>query len=199
MADAKLYLRPLGFLYGDAADAALASGVAPAFGRRSDRLHRGRADRGHRREQASGNSSRPRPSPPRTIAMSRRCSSASPRPVRPSPDFALDRPLIMGIVNVTPNSFSDGGLYDKTEGAVMRAAELATVGRRHRRCRRRVRPARAPTPVQEGDELARVVPVLEGLAGLQRRDLHRYAESRRGPRRGRGRRQDLQRRLGADP
>ena len=34
----------------------------------------------------------------------------------------------MGIVNVTPDSFSDGGLYDSKEEAIAHAAELAGAG-----------------------------------------------------------------------
>ena len=86
----------------------------------------------------------------------------------PRPPFAglsLTRPLIMGIVNVTPDSFSDGGLYDTTEGAIVHAAELAKegadivdVGGES------TRPG--SDAVEEGEELSRVIPVLEGLAGL---------------------------------
>ena len=36
----------------------------------------------------------------------------------PFAGLALDKPLLMGIVNVTPDSFSDGGLYDTTEQAI---------------------------------------------------------------------------------
>ncbi len=46
----------------------------------------------------------------------------------PFAGLALDRPVLMGIVNVTPDSFSDGGLYDTTEGAIEHAAELAQAG-----------------------------------------------------------------------
>ena len=87
----------------------------------------------------------------------------APRP--PFAGFAFTRPLIMGIVNVTPDSFSDGGLYDTTEGAIVHAAELAKdgadivdVGGES------TRPG--SDAVEEGEELSRVIPVLEGLAGL---------------------------------
>ena len=97
----------------------------------------------------------------------------------PRPPFAglsLTRPVIMGIVNVTPNSFSDGGLYDTTEGAIVHAAELAKdgadiidIGGES------TRPG--SDAVEEGEELSRVIPVLEGLAGLHAGHLHRYAQS----------------------
>jgi dihydropteroate synthase len=38
------------------------------------------------------------------------------------------RPLIMGILNVTPDSFSDGGLYDSPEAAVEHAVALVEAG-----------------------------------------------------------------------
>ena len=50
------------------------------------------------------------------------------RVIAERPPFAglrLDRPVLMGIVNVTPDSFSDGGLYDTKEDAIAHAAELA--------------------------------------------------------------------------
>src|ERR1700687_6084890 len=86
-------------------------------------------------------------------------------PRAPFAGLGLDRPLIMGIVNVTPDSFSDGGLYDTTEGAIVRAAELAAsgvdiveVGGES------TRPG--ADAVSDSDELSRVLPVLDGLSGL---------------------------------
>jgi dihydropteroate synthase len=71
----------------------------------------------------------------------------------------------MGIVNVTPDSFSDGGLFVDPEAAVehgrrlvSEGAALVDVGGES------TRPG--AEPVSAGDELARVTPVLEGLSGL---------------------------------
>ena len=50
----------------------------------------------------------------------------------------------MGIVNVTPDSFSDGGRFLDPERAIAHGRELAAAGCRHPRRRRRVDPARAP-------------------------------------------------------
>ncbi|MGV8952588.1 MAG: dihydropteroate synthase [Cypionkella sp.] len=47
----------------------------------------------------------------------------------PRPDFGgltLDRPRLMGILNVTPDSFSDGGLFLRPEAALMQARRMAT-------------------------------------------------------------------------
>ena len=46
----------------------------------------------------------------------------------PHPDGALRRPLVMGIVNVTPDSFSDGGRHDVPSAAVDHGLELVAEG-----------------------------------------------------------------------
>lgn len=77
--------------------------------------------------------------------------------------FPLDRPLIMGIVNVTPDSFSDGGRLHDSEQAISHAlmlaeqgADILDVGGES------TRPGAAP--VSEDEELRRVLPVIEALA-----------------------------------
>lgn len=74
----------------------------------------------------------------------------------------LDRPLLMGIVNVTPDSFSDGGAYFDTERAIKHGvdliadgADILDIGGES------TRPGAAPVPPEE--ELRRVLPVIEGL------------------------------------
>src|SRR5436190_7313185 len=74
-----------------------------------------------------------------------------------------DRTLMMGILNVTPDSFSDGGILSGVDGAVDAAvrmvdagADLIDVGGES------TRPGAAPVP--EREELRRVVPVIEELA-----------------------------------
>jgi dihydropteroate synthase len=75
----------------------------------------------------------------------------------------LDRPRIMGIVNATPDSFSDGGRHAGVEAALAHAlrlvaegADLLDVGGES------TRPGAAPVPIEE--ELARVVPVVAAIA-----------------------------------
>ncbi|MBI1649972.1 dihydropteroate synthase [Hyphomicrobium sulfonivorans] len=76
--------------------------------------------------------------------------------------LALDRPRIMGIVNVTPDSFSDGGLHDQAEAAIAHALQLAEEGADILDVGgESTRPGAAYVPVE--DELARVIPVIEGL------------------------------------
>ena len=80
-------------------------------------------------------------------------------------EFVFPRPaLVMGIVNVTPDSFSDGGKFFDTAAAVdcavklsSQGAEILDIGGES------TRPGAAP--VSEDEELRRVIPVLEALAG----------------------------------
>jgi dihydropteroate synthase len=79
-------------------------------------------------------------------------------------EFAFPRPaLVMGIVNVTPDSFSDGGRYFAADAAidhalqlVQQGAEILDIGGES------TRPGAGP--VGEAEELRRVIPVVETLA-----------------------------------
>lgn len=78
---------------------------------------------------------------------------------------ASGRAQVMGIVNVTPDSFSDGGLYVDPTAAICHAgklveegADLLDIGAES------TRPG--AQPVDLDTELARVMPVLEGVRGL---------------------------------
>lgn len=80
--------------------------------------------------------------------------------------FSLDlrRPLVMGIVNLTPDSFSGDGISGDAAGALRRAraqieagADIIDLGAESSR------PGATPTPLD--DELRRLLPVLEGLQG----------------------------------
>jgi dihydropteroate synthase len=73
--------------------------------------------------------------------------------------------LIMGVVNVTPDSFSDGGQFFSTENAVQHALELARQGADILDIGGESTRPRA-TPVSEAEEISRVLPVIERLAGL---------------------------------
>ena len=73
-----------------------------------------------------------------------------------------ERTLVMGVLNITPDSFSDGGVYLDSEAAIARALELERdgadildVGGES------TRPGATPIPAQE--ELRRILPVLEVL------------------------------------
>lgn len=73
-----------------------------------------------------------------------------------------ERTLVMGVLNVTPDSFSDGGRYDKPDRAIAHAlamqragADIIDVGAES------TRPGSLGIPIEE--ELRRLLPVLEGL------------------------------------
>ncbi len=79
-------------------------------------------------------------------------------------EFRFPRPaLVMGIVNVTPDSFSDGGQFCDVDAAVshgldlvQEGAEILDIGGES------TRPG--ALPVSEAEELRRVIPVIAGLA-----------------------------------
>jgi dihydropteroate synthase len=77
--------------------------------------------------------------------------------------LSLARPLLMGIVNVTPDSFSDGGRLGDAQAAIRHAlglqeagADILDVGGES------TRPGAAAVPADE--EMRRVLPVIEALA-----------------------------------
>jgi len=75
-------------------------------------------------------------------------------------------PKLMGVVNVTPDSFSDGGLYLDPESAIAHGRELAEQGAGILDVGgESTRPGAAE--VSEEEELRRVVPVIEGLGGVE--------------------------------
>jgi dihydropteroate synthase len=79
----------------------------------------------------------------------------------------LDRPRIAGILNITPDSFSDGGAFANADAAIAhglrlveQGADLLDVGGES------TRPG--AEPVDAATEIARVIPVIEGLAKAAR-------------------------------
>ena len=77
--------------------------------------------------------------------------------------FDLSRPLVMGVLNVTPDSFSDGGRFTDREQALSHArrmrddgADIVDIGGESSRP--------GAEPVADDIELARVVPLVEALA-----------------------------------
>lgn len=78
---------------------------------------------------------------------------------------ALDRPRLLGIVNVTPDSFSDGGRFFDPEAAIAHGQKLAADGADMLDIGgESTRPGSHGTPAAE--QLRRVLPVIEGLKGL---------------------------------
>ena len=78
-----------------------------------------------------------------------------------------ERTLIMGVLNVTPDSFSDGGSFLDSQAAVARALELEREGADILDIGgESTRPAAAPVSVRE--ELSRILPLFEALRGKLR-------------------------------
>jgi dihydropteroate synthase len=74
---------------------------------------------------------------------------------------------IMGVVNVTPDSFSDGGTFEDAAAAIAHGRRLAAEGAAIVDVGgESTRPGAEPVPATE--ELRRVLPVVEGLAGVAR-------------------------------
>ncbi len=81
-----------------------------------------------------------------------------------APSVAVSAVKLMGVVNVTPDSFSDGGLYLDPGAAIAHGRELAQAGAAILDVGgESTRPGAAPVAVDE--ELRRVEPVVAGLAG----------------------------------
>ena len=77
-------------------------------------------------------------------------------------ELSLDRPLIMGILNVTPDSFSDGNRYFDPQRAIDQALQLAEAGADIIDIGgESTRPG--ATPVTAAEEMNRVIPVISGL------------------------------------
>lgn len=77
-------------------------------------------------------------------------------------ELSLERPLLMGIVNITPDSFSDGNAHYRTDLALEHAkkliadgADILDIGGES------TRPGAEPVSIEE--ELRRVLPIIEGL------------------------------------
>ncbi len=161
----KLYLRPLGMLWGRAASQAVAEGAAlriaggPAACTAFELI-----------EGVPGDAKRRLASVPDLAgsgdAEIRACLD---RIVRPRPAMAgleFDRPLIMGIVNVTPDSFSDGGDFGTAESAIAHTrriasegADIVDIGGES------TRPGAAA--VDEAEEMRRTIPVISALRDLE--------------------------------
>ena len=161
----RLYLRPLSFLHGAAAQDAIADGLTlPLAGGPL-------AFTAATLIEGSPGDSKAHLFNARALADSRdrQVAALLQHVTGTRPAFAglgYERPLLMGIVNVTPDSFSDGGLYDTTEAAVSHAAALARdgadivdVGGES------TRPG--SDAVEAEEERARVVPVVQKLKGLK--------------------------------
>lgn len=84
--------------------------------------------------------------------------SALTTPRAPLLGLSMDRPRLMGIVNATPDSFSDGGTYDalaQASALVTAGADILDIGGES------TRPG--AVEVAEDNEIARILPVIDGM------------------------------------
>jgi dihydropteroate synthase len=155
-----VYLEPTGLLTGTAAANACAGGRAARLAGGPVAFTAGEVIRrdGEKRAVAVADLADLRSGP----LAERLEAITAPRP--PFAGLALDRPRLMGVVNVTPDSFSDGGRYATREAAIAHAralleagADILDIGGES------TRPGAAPVSVEE--EIERVLPVIEALAG----------------------------------
>jgi dihydropteroate synthase len=80
-------------------------------------------------------------------------------------DIALDQPQVMGIVNLTPDSFSDGGRYTHVQAAMHQCERLLREGAHLLDLgAESTRPGSAPLPLEQ--ELQRLLPVLKEVVRL---------------------------------
>jgi dihydropteroate synthase len=160
----KLYLRPAGILWGAAARDAQAGGLALRLA--------GGASAFTLAEVIEGEPGRAA----RSLVCARDLKASAEPAIRdllkrieaPRPAIAgigMDRTRIMGIVNVTPDSFSDGGLFREADAAAAHARQLAAEGAEFVDIGgESTRPGALDVPLEE--ERRRVLPVLRGITGL---------------------------------
>ncbi len=161
-----IHIRPAGLLHGEAAHHAMRHGLAlplaggPSAFSAAEILHRCAAT-GEISRRWIAACDLPALAEGKSLLADRLEHITGSRPAIAGLDFF--RPRIMGIVNVTPDSFSDGGRHADPESAVRHAlalaeqgADILDVGGES------TRPGATEVPVEE--ELARVVPVVRNLA-----------------------------------
>jgi dihydropteroate synthase len=154
------YLIPRGLISGPAAARAVDAGIAlplagggPLAFATAEAIERGAGEEGQRRPVSLSQA--------RVFAPDLLEGLAKPRPHWAG--FDLKRPLIMAVVNVTPDSFSDGGDFAEASHAIDHAramlaagADIVDVGGES------TRPGAQPVAAE--DEAARVLPVVRALA-----------------------------------
>jgi dihydropteroate synthase len=104
-------------------------------------------------------------SPSRYVSTAAFSPSTIPEPLQCGRfKLSFERPLVMGILNVTPDSFSDGGQYAmradalrQAERMMLEGADIIDIGGES------TRPGAPPVPLDE--ELERVIPLIEQLRG----------------------------------
>ena len=162
----RVYIRPLGLLHGQDAAAAIAAGAASPLAGGTSAFSLAEIIR---REGPGGKITRRMATWPELPALTRNDNRleqqlrALQEPRAPIAGLDWSRPVIMGIVNVTPDSFSDGGRFARARQAIEHGRALAAAGADILDIGgESTRPGAQEVPVEE--ELERVVPVVEALA-----------------------------------
>jgi dihydropteroate synthase len=157
-----LYLRPLGLSWGEDARQAVAAGSA---GRLAG-LDIAFAAIEFVERDASRESRSLRSFADLAASTDPLIAAALARIAEPRPDIAglaMDRSLVMGIVNVTPDSFSDGGEHADSAAAIAHGQEIAAQGAAILDVGgESTRPYSEPVPLEE--ERRRAIPVIAALA-----------------------------------
>jgi dihydropteroate synthase len=165
--EVRVYLRPLGMIAGDAARRAVAGGWAlPLDGGSACtgcEIWQRRPDGTHHEIMAAADLARWLEGQPAQIReQGARLRDRLAGPCTWPDGLPRRRPLVMGVVNVTPDSFSDGGQYLEPAAAIAQAlklhaegADLVDIGGES------TRPGAAAVTADE--EIRRVVPVIEAL------------------------------------
>ena len=160
-----LYLRPIGFLYGGAARDAVSEGQAASLGGgpvafSMVEVIEGAPGKSKSRRHAFATLGASAEASLQVLLERMTAARA------PLAGLTLDTPRIMGVVNVTPDSFSDGGLYDTTDAAIVHAARLAEEGADILDIGgESTRPG--ADAVEAAHEAERIIPVIEGLRGTK--------------------------------
>lgn len=151
----RVYLRPLGLSYGAAAVRAMSRGEAGRLGGHfAIAFHA--AELIERRDGLVTREIIPYGDLARSDLLAR-------IEAKRSPDYGRVRPAIMGIVNVTPDSFSDGGLHGTAEAAIVHGRTLAAEGAHILDIGgESTRPG--SDAVDQNEELRRVIPAITALA-----------------------------------
>ena len=160
-----LYIKPLGIVFGDHAKQAIGAGLALPLAGISTAFTMVELIEGRPGQTKSVIARAATLQAMEEPAIAERLERLSaPRPALAG--VPMDGPRLMGIVNVTPDSFSDGGDFAEAETAVTQArrlgdegADFVDIGGES------TRPGSDPVSVE--DERARVMPVIEALADLR--------------------------------
>jgi len=159
-----LYIKPLGIIFANQATEAIKAGLALPLAGSSAAFTMAELIEGRPGQSKSVIARAGTLQAMEEPAIAERLASLS----QARPDFAgiaVNRPRLMGILNVTPDSFSDGGDFAEAVTAVAQARRLAGAGADFVDVGgESTRPG--SEPVSLGDERARVMPVIEALQGL---------------------------------